>query len=557
MERYKKTKFLKHEKINLKELIEEIIEDLEIDIERKKINVYLNLYEAEYIKANKDWLKKALSNIIHNSIKYNIEKGDLFITVQKEKSGYLLTIKDTGVGMEDEEIKKIFKKYYTSGSEHGTGLGLNMAKTVIESIGGSIVSVVSEKNKGTEFFIYIPKTSKKVKIRQLATALSAVAIVTFFSLDYIYCLIPQTVKKTVSDNIIIYKLENNVIARTDKNDNIEIIAYKNLFNTKTRTKFILKKADAYINTASNPIEVIANGQKIKNHGTEFETITNKKTFATSVYKGEISTDKTLISQNEGIVNKNGHLIKEKLPSGVINVSIYEDKNYNIHIVWDSPYSKFILTLAKDKSFKNAPIKKYSTAKRTITIDNLNDGKWYVAIQSSKDNLFSLPNIKSFLTLKNYEKALQAYNNKDFTLANTLVDISLSTVNNDSYKPYLLKAKILYKTDNLQEALSFAKRADSITSNDKTKYMLARIFYKMKKYDDSLKELNKMKTKHYELYAFNYYNKKDYKKAKKYLYKTLEKNPKNKKALEYMIEIQKKENNKFLLQYFQNQLKEIE
>ena len=49
---------------------------------------------------------------------------------------------------------------------------------------------------------------------------------------------------------------------------------------------------------------------------------------------------------------------------------------------------------------------------------------------------------------------------------------------------------------------------------------------------------------------------DLKKAKEYLYKSLELNPKNKEALKYMIEIQKKEGNKFLIQYFEEQLKEI-
>jgi tetratricopeptide (TPR) repeat protein len=557
MERYKKTKFLKNEKINLKELIEEIINELEIDIERKKINVYLNLYEAEFIKTNKDWLKKALLNIIHNSIKYNIKRGDLFITVHREKGGYLLSIKDTGIGMEDEEVKKIFKKYYTSGKDHGTGIGLNMSKTVIESIGGSIVSVNSEKDKGTEFFIFLPKTSKNVKIRQLAAALSGFLILTFLSLDYIYCLIPQKIQKTISDNVIIYKLENNVVARTDKHDMIEIIAYKNLFNTKTRTKLILKKSDTYINTASNPIEVIANGKEIKNHGTEFETVTDSQTFATSVYKGQISTGKTLISQNEGIVNKQDHLIKEKLPTGVTDISIYEDKDYNTHITWDSPYKKFIITLAKDSRFSKAPVKKYTTSKRKIILDTLNDGRWFVSIQSEKDSLFSLPNVKTFLTLRNYEKAKQAFSGGDFTLANTLVDLSLNTVKNDSYKPYLLKSKLLLKSGDLKESLKYAKKADEINSNDDTKYMLGLIYYKLKRYNESIKELKEIKQKPYDLLAYDYFNKKDYAQAKKYLYKTLEKNPENKKALKMMIKIQKLENNKFLLKYFQNQLKEIE
>jgi len=110
LERYKHERFLKNEKINLPELIHEIIEELEIDIQRKNIFVTIESpKEKIIIKANRKWLKKALLNIIHNSIKYNHKHGKVIISFNLEKKGVILIIKDTGIGISDEE-KNIYLK---------------------------------------------------------------------------------------------------------------------------------------------------------------------------------------------------------------------------------------------------------------------------------------------------------------------------------------------------------------------------------------------------------------------------------------------------------------
>ena len=555
-ERFKQAKFLKNDKFDLKSLIEEIIQELQIDIERKNLHVIVSLKEAEFIKTNKEWLKKALFNIIHNGIKYNKDNGDLFIRISKEKNGYLLTIRDTGIGMSEEEKKQVFKKYYTSGKEHGTGIGLNMSKAVIESIGGSI-AIESEKDKGSKFYIYLPKTAKQIKIRRLAAALSTFVLFIFITVNYFYCFFPQKISVQKSNTSIIYTLENDITAIANKNDNIKIKAYKNLFGTKSKTTFELSKADIKINTSSNPITLIANGKIIKNKGTEFETIVDKNTLATSVYKGEISSGKIIAARNEGLIYKNNSFTKKNLPKKVSNIFIHTDKNQNIIISWISPYKHFILTLSRDKKFIEIPIMKYETSNKNITFDTLEDGRWYISLQSKKDNLFSIPEIKTFLSLRNYQKALKAYNKNDLTLADTLIDISLSTIRDDSYKPYLLKAKILLQLNKTKKALKFAKQAYNLNKNIETSYTLAFIYYKLKQYKksiDLIKTINNDKM--YSLMAYNYYHLGNFKKAKQYLYKTLEKNPKNKKALQYMIEIQKKENNKFLSEYFKKQLRKL-
>ena len=83
LEKYRKTKFLKHSTIYLNSLIEEILKELENEINKKNIAVHYNVSKENLIiKTNKEWLKKALLNIIHNSIKYNKQNGHLFINTE-------------------------------------------------------------------------------------------------------------------------------------------------------------------------------------------------------------------------------------------------------------------------------------------------------------------------------------------------------------------------------------------------------------------------------------------------------------------------------------------
>ncbi len=540
VERYKRSK-LKNHRFNLNELIWEILEELKSDIERKEIEIVFK-HEKLPITANKEWLKKAFFNLLHNAIKYNKYKGVVFIKVEKEKSGYLISIKDTGEGISKEEITKIFKKYYTTDKKEGSGIGLNLTKVVIEKLGGSI-AVESKEKEGTSFFIYLPKTAKIIRIKRLAAALSTVTIVLLFSIDYFYCLFPQKIDIGSSNNMKIYKLENNVIIKTYKNDKLEIRAYKNLFSTNFKNKIIIKKADAEFITNNNKVEIIAENNKIKNYGTDFEVIKNEKTLATSVYSGAITTDKIKIKENEGFYTKNGEIIKTILP-----LPVKELKIENI-LKWTSPYKKFVITISRDKKFIKTPILRYKTSKKYFSLSELNDGWWYIKIQAIKNNLFSKPKTIKYLSLTNYKKALKAYKEKNLPLAKTYIEKSLETINKASYKPYLLKAKL----SSPKEALNFANIAYNLNPNKETKSVLGEILFNLKKFKKSLDILKNSES--YLVIAKDYFYLKEYKKAKKYLYKVLEKDPYNKEAIILIIKVLKYEKSP-LVKVFENQLKEL-
>lgn len=108
-------------------------------------------------------LELALSNLVHNAIKYSPEKTNIDIRVNTEKEHILISIIDQGIGIPKAEQKFIFERYFRAGNallNQGTGIGLNIAKRHLENLGGDI-TFTSEENKGTTFKIKVPKKPSK------------------------------------------------------------------------------------------------------------------------------------------------------------------------------------------------------------------------------------------------------------------------------------------------------------------------------------------------------------------------------------------------------------
>lgn len=111
-------------------------------------------------------LELALSNLVHNAIKYSPEQTNIDIRVSKDKGFFFLDIIDEGIGIPEAEQKFIFERYFRAGNallNQGTGIGLNIAKRHLENLGGNII-FTSIENKGTEFRIKVPTQSLKSKI---------------------------------------------------------------------------------------------------------------------------------------------------------------------------------------------------------------------------------------------------------------------------------------------------------------------------------------------------------------------------------------------------------
>ena len=98
--------------------------------------------------------------MLDNALKYSKEIPDITISTENSFQGVLLSIKDNGIGISKENIKKVFDQFYrvSTGNVHdikGFGLGLSYVKAIVVKHGGQI-SVESELNKGSRFKVYLP-----------------------------------------------------------------------------------------------------------------------------------------------------------------------------------------------------------------------------------------------------------------------------------------------------------------------------------------------------------------------------------------------------------------
>ena len=103
----------------------------------------------------------AICNLIDNAIKYSVSAPEILVYTREETNGYVIGVRDHGIGISKDDQKKVFKRFYRvpSGNVHnvkGFGLGLSYVKSIIELHSGEIY-LTSKKNKGTLVEIRLKK----------------------------------------------------------------------------------------------------------------------------------------------------------------------------------------------------------------------------------------------------------------------------------------------------------------------------------------------------------------------------------------------------------------
>jgi sensor histidine kinase len=142
------------EKINLKRFIDEIIKNLEIPIEIKNQQIVIEGNENASFIGDYKWQQEAVTNIIKNCIEHNKDNGNIFIKYEENTLFTKIIVRDEGEGISREDLKHIFERFYKgkNSSENSVGIGLALAKNIIEKNNG-MISCKSELDKGTEFVI--------------------------------------------------------------------------------------------------------------------------------------------------------------------------------------------------------------------------------------------------------------------------------------------------------------------------------------------------------------------------------------------------------------------
>lgn len=154
-----KKELIKKEKVAIDEQIRKCIVILNNKLEEKNIEIGMDEDKDVFVDINEDMFQQVWINLINNAIKYTQNGGRIDIIIDEFKDKVIVEVKDNGIGIKEENLEKIFDKFYQEDASHnseGNGLGLAIVSKIIELHKGSI-EVKSKVGEGTSFIVTLPK----------------------------------------------------------------------------------------------------------------------------------------------------------------------------------------------------------------------------------------------------------------------------------------------------------------------------------------------------------------------------------------------------------------
>lgn len=148
---------IKKESYSLDEQLREILLMYEPQWSGKKLDLDIDL-DSVICCGNKELLAQVWQNLIGNAIKFVSDKGNIRVLLRQKQNAIVVSVVDNGPGMSKEVMGRIYEKFYqgdTSRASSGNGLGLTLAKRIVDLHGGTI-SVSSKEGKGTTFTVSLP-----------------------------------------------------------------------------------------------------------------------------------------------------------------------------------------------------------------------------------------------------------------------------------------------------------------------------------------------------------------------------------------------------------------
>lgn len=157
-------------KFDIKDLVEEIVFDLEDLAEEKNVNLISKMGSRE-IYTSDILLERVLYNLGKNAIAYNKEGGLVVFDFAEDEENYFIYVRDTGHGIDEEEKEKVFDLFYRVDESRnkktgGYGIGLNLVKNIVEKLGGQVLirDNLNENNeiRGSVFEVRLPKSKEEI-----------------------------------------------------------------------------------------------------------------------------------------------------------------------------------------------------------------------------------------------------------------------------------------------------------------------------------------------------------------------------------------------------------
>ena len=146
--------------MDINQLLEDILKRLRPIADRRNIDLILDCFRP--VEADVDEVKftLAVTNLVENGIKYNVDDGWVRVTLDADHKYFYVTVADSGMGIPEDSIDRIFERFYRVDKSHsreigGTGLGLAITRSAIAMHHGTI-KVFSKEGEGTTFTVRIP-----------------------------------------------------------------------------------------------------------------------------------------------------------------------------------------------------------------------------------------------------------------------------------------------------------------------------------------------------------------------------------------------------------------
>ncbi|BAQ09530.1 sensor histidine kinase [Bacillus sp. OxB-1] len=151
---------LKIKPFRLDEQLKDVIRKSRWLLEEKEISLSMDIDEVEY-RGDPAFLEKVWENLLSNALKYTEDGGTVDIELVDEQDAVRVSVRDTGIGMKQTDVDRIFDRFYRVDQSRtqevgGTGLGLSIVRKVVKLHGGKI-EVQSEEGVGTTFLVMLPK----------------------------------------------------------------------------------------------------------------------------------------------------------------------------------------------------------------------------------------------------------------------------------------------------------------------------------------------------------------------------------------------------------------
>lgn len=153
---------------NFGEILDAVLTEVKAVAQNRKIKIEIKAPDSlPDVEVDKDKILMVLQNLLDNAVKYSVDSGKVVLEVKRIKNKLQVSVKDSGVGIPKKEQEKLFKKFFRAENvvkmeTEGTGLGLFIAKNIIEKHGGEI-SFKSQEGKGSEFIFTIPIKNGNIK----------------------------------------------------------------------------------------------------------------------------------------------------------------------------------------------------------------------------------------------------------------------------------------------------------------------------------------------------------------------------------------------------------